>query len=227
MNTEVFMLGKWQTLSVISLDQIGAYLGFQHTDSAEVARTEKVLLPKKQVPAGIRTGDTIRVFLYRDSRDRIIATTKEPKLSMGEAAVLQVKQVTPIGAFLDWGLEKDLLLPFRQQKGTVEEGMYYPVALYVDKSGRLAATMWVEKYLSSPDPDERRRKLSLLHLQADAENVYRKISRMGGILPYNDRADAEVIQQDFGLSKNAFKKAVGVLYKARRLVILDDRIELR
>lgn len=212
----VFQLGKWQELPVYSKGSIGAFLGDEQ---------KRVLLPAKQVPQDAQPGDVLRVFLYKDSQDRLIATVHEPKLVVGEVAVLRVKQVAPIGAFLDWGLEKDLFLPFRQQTKQPEEGMFYPVALYVDKSERLAATMWVDKYLKG-DPDEKKKQLSLLRLRADAENVYVKITRMQGHLPYNDKADPELIEKDFSLSKNAFKRAVGVLYKERRLVIKDDCIDL-
>jgi len=212
----MFTLGKWQELPVYSNGSIGAYLGDEQ---------QRVLLPAKQVPVGTKPGDVIRVFLYKDSQDRPIATVHEPKLTVGEVACLQVKQITQIGAFLDWGLEKDLFLPFRQQIGKLEEGLFYPVALYVDRSERLAATMWVEKYLHG-DPDDRKKQLSLLKLQADAENVYVRIRRMGGELPYGDKADPDLIMRDFGLSKNGFKKAVGVLYKARRVVIREDGISL-
>lgn len=221
MSSSVFMLGKWQKLTVVSIESMGAYLCLP-----DALDGQKVLLPGKQVPEGLAAGDEIEVFLYRDSSDRLIATVHTPAITAGEVAVLQVKQVTPIGAFLDWGLEKDLLLPYRQQTELPKEGFYYPVALYVDKSDRLAATMWIEHHVKTADPDERRRQVSLLHLQADAENVYVRIRQMGGMLDYNDRADAEVIKKDFGLSKNAFKKAVGVLYKARRLAIHEDSIIL-
>lgn len=212
-----FMLGKWQTLPVYSLESFGAYLGNEK---------DRVLLPIKQVSPDTRVGDRLKVFLYRDSDDRLIATVHTPKITIGEVAALKVKQVSPIGAFLDWGLEKDLFLPFRQQTEKVEEGMYYPVALYVDKSERLAATMWIDKHISGADLDEKRKKKAMLKLQADAENVYTRISRKGGHLPYNDKADPEVIERDFHLSKNAFKRAVGVLYKARRLEITEDGITL-
>ena len=98
-------LGKKQTLTVVKQTEFGVYLG---TDE------ERVLLPRKQVPAGTRLGDKIEVFLYRDSQDRIIATTHEPKIQLGEVKLLTVKDTAPIGAFLDWGLEKSLFLPFMQ-----------------------------------------------------------------------------------------------------------------
>lgn len=219
MSVQVFMLGKWQTLTVVAVEKIGVYLGFAQNG-------EQVLLPRKQVPEGIRVGDTISVFLYKDSTDRLIATVHEPKITVGEIKVLQVKQVTKIGAFLDWGLEKDLLLPYGQQTGKIEEGLFYPVTMYVDKSERLAASMWIEKYMYGESPDEKKKHCSLLRMESDAQNVYVLIRRMGGALPYTDKADAEQIRKDFGLSKNAFKRAVGMLYKAHRLMLYDDHIEL-
>lgn len=101
-------------------------------------REPGVLLPKKQVPEGTRIGDKITVFIYKDSEDRLIATVGIPKLQVGETAVLEVKETSKIGAFLDMGLEKDLLLPFREQSHPVRKGEKCLVALYVDKSSRLA-----------------------------------------------------------------------------------------
>ena len=97
---------------------------------------ERVLLPKKEVPKEIEIGDPVEVFLYKDSSDRLIATTAEPKITLGELAVLTVKDTGKIGAFLDWGLPKDLLLPFKEQTAKVKKGDQVLVALYVDKSER-------------------------------------------------------------------------------------------
>ena len=140
-------LGKIQTLTVVKQVDFGVYL-------AEAGREEeRVLLPKKQVPEGVQTGDEVEVFLYKDSQDRLIATTMEPKLVLGGgAAWLTVKEVTKIGAFLDWGLEKDLFLPFRQQTKKVQAGEACLAALYIDKSGRLCATMNVYDYLRKDSP---------------------------------------------------------------------------
>ena len=136
-------LGKKQVLKVVKQTDFGVYLG---TDE------DKVLLPRKQVPAGTRIGDGIEVFLYRDSKDRIIATTNEPKIQLGEVKLLKVKDTAPIGAFLDWGLEKDLFLPFKQQTARVRKGDECLVSLYVDKSGRLCATMKVYDKLEKKSP---------------------------------------------------------------------------
>jgi predicted RNA-binding protein (virulence factor B family) len=119
-------------------------------DSSEAA--SRVLLPAKQVPDWIKVGDALEVFLYRDSSDRLIATTRTPMIRLGEVAHLKVSQTGKIGAFLDWGLEKDLLLPYADQTCTVKAGDEVLVALYLDKSSRLAATMNVYPYLKSNSP---------------------------------------------------------------------------
>lgn len=139
-------LGKVQELVVQRVKDFGIYLG--ENEKSEAA----VLLPKKQVPAGTAVGDVVKVFIYKDSEDRLIATTAMPKLEVGEAAVLRVKEVGKIGAFLDMGLEKDLLLPFREQNCPVRQGEECLVALYVDKSRRLAATMNVYSYMKADSP---------------------------------------------------------------------------
>ena len=139
-------LGKKQILTVVKMVDFGVYLTV--TEDPE----DRVLLPKKQLRAGVRPGDQLEVFLYKDSRDRPIATTADPLLSLGEVGRLKVKEVSRIGAFLDWGLEKDLFLPFRQQTRKVRAGEECLVAVYVDKSGRLCATMNVYEYLRTDSP---------------------------------------------------------------------------
>ena len=139
-------LGKKQILTVVKMVDFGVYLA--DTEDPE----DRVLLPKKQLRAGVRPGDQLEVFLYKDSRDRPIATTADPLLSLGEVGRLKVKEVSRIGAFLDWGLEKDLFLPFRQQTRKMRAGEECLVAVYVDKSGRLCATMNVYEYLRTDSP---------------------------------------------------------------------------
>ena len=136
-------LGKKQALAVVKKTEFGVYLGTEE---------ERVLLPRKQVPEGTQVGDEIEVFLYRDSKDRLIATTNEPKIQLGEVKLLRVKDTGAIGAFLDWGLEKDLFLPFKQQTAKVKKGDQCLVSLYVDKSGRLCATMKVYDKLEKKSP---------------------------------------------------------------------------
>ncbi len=139
-------LGKKQTLTAVKKVDFGMYLGTQE---------ERVLLPKKQVPAGLEIGDLVEVFLYKDSQDRLIATTNEPKITLGEIKVLKVVDTGKIGAFLDWGLEKDLLLPFKEQTAEVKKGDSCLVSLYADRSGRLCATMRVYGKLRKDSPYRR------------------------------------------------------------------------
>lgn len=139
-------LGKKQKLIVIKKVDFGVYL------AEEAGSQDKVLLPKKEVPQGIEIGMVLEVFLYKDSKDRLISTTREPGVELGGLAVLEVKEVAKIGAFLDWGLEKDLMLPFKQQTRRVRAGEKVLVSLYVDKSSRLCATMNVYEYLRTDSP---------------------------------------------------------------------------
>ena len=136
-------LGEIQKLQIVKKVDFGVYLG------VESEPEEKVLLPKKQVPPEAQTGDEMEVFVYRDSKDRLIATTAKPGLTLHQVARLRVAQVGKIGAFLDWGLEKDLLLPFKEQTKPVSVGEEWLVALYIDKSDRLCATMNVYPYLKN------------------------------------------------------------------------------
>lgn len=140
----MLQLGKKQELFIVKVVDFGVYLG----EEINAGMDDRVLLPKKQVPAKAQPGEKIEVFLYKDSKDRIIATTNMPAIMVGEVGLLQVSQVTQIGAFLNWGLEKDILLPYKEQTRRVSEGEEVLVALYIDKSKRLAATMNVYEYLS-------------------------------------------------------------------------------
>ena len=141
-------LGEKQTLEIMKKVEFGVYL----KDPMDSAGEDRVLLPAKQVPAGVAVGDRLEVFLYKDSKDRLIATTNTPLLLMNEVKVLKVAQVSKMGAFLNWGLEKDLFLPFREQTRKVNEGDECLVALYIDKSSRLCATMKVYHYLNLESP---------------------------------------------------------------------------
>ena len=271
-------LGKKQTLEVVKKVEFGVYL------AEEAGSNDKVLLPKKQVPEGTDTGSQIEVFIYRDSKDRLIATTAEPKLTLGELAVLTVKEVGKIGAFLDCGLEKDLFLPFKQQTKKVRSGEEVLVAMYVDKSNRLCATMNVYEYLKKESPYKKEdtvkgviyevsknfgafvavdnmysalipakefhgeyeigdvvearvtavkadgkldlsiRRKAHLQMDEDAEYVMKVIDEFDGVLPFNDKVSPEIIQREFKMSKNAFKRAVGKLYKEGKIEITENRI---
>lgn len=269
-------LGEFQELVIVKKVDFGVYL-------AEKEGEDRVLLPKKEVPEGAQTGDILRVFLYKDSRDRMIATRREPKLTLGKTGLLCVKEVSRIGAFLDWGLDKDLLLPFKEQTRKVEKGDECLAALYIDKSSRLCATMNVYPYLKKNSPyqagdivrgrvyetsdnfgafvavedqysgliprweasgvkvgdmvdarvtnvkedgklDLSIRDKAYLQMEEDAECVMQVIEEFDGVLPFNDRVSPEIIRREFGLSKNAFKRAVGRLLKQGRIEITENRI---
>lgn len=273
-------LGKRQKLLVVKKVEFGVYLG----ESADAKAEERVLLPAKQVPEGIKAGDSIEVFIYRDSLDRMIATTRVPLIECGKTAVLTVADVGKIGAFLDWGLEKDLLLPFREQTARVVKGQQVLVALYIDKSSRLCATMKVYHYLKNQSPHvigeevEGRiyeiskrfgvfvavddmysglipakeaqgtfhpgemihcrvtevredgklnlspRKKAYEQIEEDAQMVMGVIDEFAGVLPFDDKVSPEVIQREFGLSKAAFKRAIGHLLKENKIEIKEKRI---
>lgn len=142
----MIQLGKRQELKIVKRVEFGVYLA--DTDNAE----ERVLLPGKEVPEGTQIGDVISVFIYRDSKDRLISTTREPLISVGQTALLRVTDVGKYGAFLDWNLEKDLLLPFKEQTTQLKPGDKCLVALYIDKSNRLCTTMKVYRYLRTDSP---------------------------------------------------------------------------
>lgn len=139
-------LGEVQKLIIKRFTSVGAYLG-TNEDSKE-----DVLLPKAQIPDGAKVGDEVEVMVYNDSKDRIIATTKKAKVQVGELAHLTVVSQTKIGSFLDWGLEKDLFLPFAETIGSVEKGKEYLVGVYIDKSNRLCATMKIKDMLKFNSP---------------------------------------------------------------------------
>lgn len=139
----MIQLGEIQVLQIAKKVDFGVYL--YDGENQE----ERVLLPGKQVPEGAECGDEIEVFVYRDSKDRLIATTNRPKITLHGVERLRVAQVGKIGAFLDWGLEKDLLLPFKEQTRRVSAGEECLVALYIDKSNRLCATMNIYPYLKN------------------------------------------------------------------------------
>lgn len=149
-------LGEIQQLKVVKKVDFGIYLA----DSDETSKEEKILLPAKQVPEGTEIGDMLEIFAYKDSKDRLIATTRRPKLVLGEVGVLTVAQVGKIGAFLDWGLEKELLLPFKEQTKKVKEGENVLAAVYIDKSSRLCATMNVYKFLELDSPYKKEDKVT-------------------------------------------------------------------
>ncbi len=203
-------LGRISKLVIVNKTDFGVYL------AEEPGSEDKVLLPKKQVPKGAKTGDGIEVFIYRDSKDRLISTVKKPLITLDEVGVLEVKEITPIGAFLDMGLERDLFLPYHEMKKNTAVGDRILVKMYIDKSNRLAATQWVKT-----------ENEALTRVEGDAEFILRLIKERGGYLPFNDKADSQVIKRECRMSKNAFKKGVGHLMKAGRVEIKEDSIVLK
>ncbi|WFA09178.1 S1-like domain-containing RNA-binding protein [Tissierella sp. Yu-01] len=139
-------IGEIQKLKIKRFTSVGAFL---NEDKVE---DEDILLPKAQIPEGAKVDDEVEVMVYRDSKDRIIATTNKPKITLGELGHLMVVSSSKIGHFLDWGLEKDLFMPFAETVGHVEKGKTYLVGVYLDKSKRLCATMKVKDMLSTESP---------------------------------------------------------------------------
>lgn len=139
-------LGSVQKLIIKRFASVGAYL------NTENEIDEDILLPKSQIPEGAKAGDKVEVFIYNDSKDRLISTTTIPKIQMGKLAHLMVVSTTKIGSFLDFGLERDLFLPFAETIGSVEKGKTYLVGMYIDKSNRLSATMMIKDMLQTDPP---------------------------------------------------------------------------
>ena len=280
-------LGKSQKLYIQRFADFGAYLG---TTPDRISREEReaspkgsiveVLLPKRELGEDARIGDSVEVFVYLDSSDRPIASLVIPPLSEGTFAPLKVKEVSKFGAFLDWGLPKDLFLPFREMKEQPKEGDEILVRLYIDKTGRLAASEKdIYKLLSSDSPykkdddvegrvyelgvdfgifvavddkysamipksekhdelhigdkiharvmdvkedgklDISLREKAYAEIDTDAEALYQLLDEYGGVFPFTEKATPAVIERETGLSKAAFKRAIGRLYKERKITL--------
>ncbi|MBE5829367.1 MAG: S1 RNA-binding domain-containing protein [Butyrivibrio sp.] len=207
-------LGEKQTLVVIKKVDFGVYLGEQ------AGSEEKVLLPAKQVPQGADPGSKVEVFIYKDSDDRLIATTSEPKIMLGDVRVLKVKETTRIGAFMDWGLEKDVLLPFKEQTAKVKAGDDVLCAMYIDKSSRLCVTMNVYKYLKSDSPYKKDDKvMGTVYEMSDnfgafvaVDDIYSGLiakKELYGNLKIGDRISARVVsvKEDGRLNLSVREKA--------------------
>jgi predicted RNA-binding protein (virulence factor B family) len=274
-------LGEKQELNIVKEVEFGVYL------AEEGQEEERVLLPKKQVPQQAEVGDSISVFVYKDSKDRLISTTAQPKLMMGQTAVLRVVSVQKIGAFLDWGLEKDLFLPYKEQESRVRETDEILVRLYIDKSKRLCASMkglydmlsqdppyeagdavqgrvyefsdnfgafvavddqysariprhedyssyrigsLVETKVKEKKPDGKLeltlREQAHVQMGHDAERILELLQERGGSFPFTDKASPEIILREVKMSKGAFKRAIGRLYKERKIEIGEGEIHV-
>ena len=267
-------LGKYNQLEVVKEVDFGVYL-----DGDEDG---EILLPKRYVPEGCVPGDMLNVFIYLDMDERLVATTLEPYVQVGEFACLEVAWVNQFGAFLNWGLMKDLFVPYREQKAKMVKGGKYMVYAYIDEeSYRIVASAKVERFLSKDRPEyEPGEEVDILVWQRTdlgykvivdnkfggmlyhneifqplqpgkqlrayikqvredgkidvelqkggykkiddfAETLLRYIESQGGYTDLNDKTDAAVIYNAFGVSKKTFKKAVGDLYK-KRLIVLEE-----
>lgn len=272
-------IGQHHTLAVVKIADFGYFL-----DAGELG---EVLLPRKLAPAGLSVGDKLEVFLYLDSEDRPIATTKKPKACVGEFAYLQVVATTDVGAFLDWGLEKDVLVPFAEQHRPMEVGRSYLVYVYLSPSdGRIMASSKIDKFIDEDEPHDfhpqqavsliianstllgyktiiNHQYWGVLHnndvherlsfgqykrgfikrirpdgkidisLQGGqetrdkyADTIIRALNKADGFLALHDKSDPEAIKQQLSMSKAAFKKAIGSLYKQQRITIEKDGIRL-
>jgi predicted RNA-binding protein (virulence factor B family) len=274
------LLGKYNQLEVVKFVDFGLYLN--GGDDGEI------LLPKRYIPEGTKEGDLLNVFLYLDNEERLVATTQTPLIQVGEFGYLEVSWVNQYGAFLNWGLMKDLFVPFREQKMRMVQGKSYIVYCYQDEeSFRLMASAKVDKFLSKDRPPyEAGEQVNILIWQKTelgfkaivenkyaallydseifqplhtgmqlkafvkqvredgkidlilqkagprkvddfAETLLKYIREHNGFTSFNDKSDAEVIYQTFGVSKKTFKKAVGELYKMRLIILQPDGIRLK
>ena len=273
-------LGKIQTLEISRKKDFGVYL----VDVGDYDSKSGVLLPIRQVPKEAQIGDKVEVFLYKDSEDRLIATTRNPKLCVGELAALKIKEVSKIGAFVDIGIDKDILLPFKEMEGSPKANDEVLMSLYVDRSQRLALSMRIYKYLKPAQNykkddilkarvyrirdvgvmlavddkyygmipkvenyenykigeviearvlrvredgklDLSHRKKAYIQLGEDAERIASLLDKKLGRLELGDNSSPEKIKEVLGISKNAFKRAIGSLYKNNKIKIYEDHIE--
>lgn len=200
----MFNLGEKQTLVVTKKVDFGIYLAEEGTDGSE-----RVLLPKKQVPKDIKIGDKLEVFLYKDSDDRLISTTTQPKLMLHQVGRLSVNDVGKIGAFMDWGLEKDVLLPLHEQTRRVRKGEEVLCALYIDKSSRLCVTMNVYEYLSTDSPYKKDDRVTGV--------VYEMSDNFGAFVAIDDKYSALIPKKElYGDIQ------IGDIVGARVISVRDD-----
>ena len=274
----MIQVGNYNVLKVIRSVDFGVYLD----DSGE-----GILLPKRFVPAGLKIGDELKVFLYHDGEGRLIATTQHPKGVVGDIVNMQAITVTNLGAFLDWGLMKDIFVPKSKQLSGMRQGAYYLVKIYIDEqTGRVAATEKIEPFLSNDqltvkEKDEvdlivyRRTdigylviinnlhtgvlhhneifqtigvgdkmkgfiktirpenkidvvagKMGYTRIEGEAEKILRLLNENNGYLPYHDKSTPEEIYEFFGMSKKAFKMAVGNLFKQKKIELAKAGIKM-
>lgn len=203
-------LGDYNTLKVVKRVDFGLYL--DGGDDGEI------LLPTRYVPDGTTIGQKLEVFIYLDQDEKLVATTLRPIAKVGEFAWLECAWTNEYGAFLNWGLMKDLFCPFREQKQRMVKGQrYYVYILEDEKTHRLMATAKVERY----------QKKSGYELSLDfADELLHYLKEHDGYCDLGDKSPAEDIAARFGVSKKVYKKAIGDLYRRRLITISDQGINL-
>lgn len=273
-------IGKYHTLKVLRETSVGYFLGNE--------AGEDVLLPNKFVPNDLKIDDEITVFIYLDSDERITATTQTPEIILDSFAFLEVGSVNKVGAFLNWGIDKQLFVPFQEQKSKMQEGEYHLVYMYLDeKTKRLTASSKWDKFIKKDAKETLKEqeevsvlvlgesplgyncivnnaykglayfnenfkevstgmqtkayikqvredgKIDLLFeppgvasLEKHAETILKILRKNGGFLPYHDKSDAEEVRQNLQMSKKAYKKAIGNLYKNKFITIEKNGVKL-
>jgi len=272
-------LGEFNTLEILRDTSVGLFLGDDEGN--------EILLPNKYVPTEYNIGDELTVFCYLDYAERPVATNIEPEIIVNEFQLLRVAEVNEFGAFMDWGLEKHLLVPFREQRTKMVEGQWYVVYCYLDeKTNRLVASNKLERFLNNENltvsegdevelvitrltelgweviinhrhkglvyADEVFKKVSIGDLtkgvvkkirgdgkidvslqplgtkilEPAAMKIYETLVAHGGFLELHDKSDPEKIKQELQMSKKTFKKGIGTLYKARKIDIKSDGIQV-
>ena len=272
-------VGEYNTLKILRGTGVGMYLGDDEGND--------VLLPHKYIPENAVIGEDIEVFIYRDSEDRLIATNLKPLILLNQFAVLEVVAVTGIGAFLDWGLEKDLFVPFKEQNHKLQTGQWVPVYLYLDtQTDRLVASAKVNKFFKNDQIEDLEigQEVDLMvfertdlghnvvinnlykglvfenetfrriawgdnlkgyikniredgkidvslqpigfrkYIEPAAQQILDKLKQNNGILHLSDHSDPIEIMEVLEMSKKSFKKAIGGLYKDKKIDILTDSI---
>lgn len=272
-------LGKKSKLTVLKQVDFGLYL-----DGGDLG---EILIPKRYVPKGCEVDDELEVFLYLDSEDRIIATTEEPYAQVGECASMKVVSAGKFGSFVDWGLSKDLLVPFKEQRTPMQIGRSYTVFVFIDATGRIAASSKLSAFLKETNDGSfidgqmvdlqiasrsdmgykaiiDGRYLGLIHnsdvlrpieigakvegyiknirddgridltiqargeeaIDALAKEILEFLAEEGGTSPLTDKSNPDEIYKTFKVSKSQYKKALGQLYKAKRIMLSKYEIRL-
>lgn len=211
-------LGKRNLLRVARILSHGAYL-----DGGEVG---DILLPKRYLPSGTRVGDQLDVFLYLDHEERLTATTQHPYIEVGQYAYLQCTWVNQYGAFLDWGLQKDLFCPFREQRTRMQVGERYMVYCYIDDlTYRILCTARIDRLQPTDEADAQPSGRTAI-IGDFAPRLEEWLTRHDGFCPLHDHSPAEDIYQTFGVSKRIFKQAVGQLLKQGSITLQPDGVHL-